>query len=74
MINDDWIYIDFDSPNYKVRVGDFINHEDAKKIYAKLKEKGFPKLYVVPCKVRKNPPIKPLNLEIKNDTLKTNLH
>ncbi|MCS6794682.1 MAG: SPOR domain-containing protein [Raineya sp.] len=40
-------YIEYDRPNYKVKVGDFLTREDARELYRQLK-KRFPEALIVP--------------------------
>jgi cell division protein FtsN len=45
------VYVDFYSPNYRVRVGDFKTRDDAKKIIPMLKKLGYRDCFIVPDKV-----------------------
>ncbi len=49
------IYIIYDSPNYKVRVGDFRSRYDATQAAAYIVGHGYPGAWVVPDNVFKNP-------------------
>ena len=51
---EEWFYIAYDPPIYKLRAGNFLSRADAD-VYAKLfSEKGFPDAWVVPERVIKN--------------------
>ncbi|HED06238.1 MAG TPA: SPOR domain-containing protein [Ignavibacteria bacterium] len=41
------VYIDFDPPFYKVKIGDFLNYNDAKNLSFKLHQIGYPQARVV---------------------------
>ncbi len=43
-------YLDYDRPNYRVKVGNFLNREDAKTLYKDLKRR-FPEAMIVPDQV-----------------------
>lgn len=43
-------YLDYDRPNYRVKVGNFLNREDAKALYKDLKRR-FPEAMIVPDQV-----------------------
>lgn len=43
-------YLDYDRPNYRVKVGNFLNREDAKILYKDLKRR-FPEAMIVPDQV-----------------------
>jgi hypothetical protein len=47
---DEEAYLDYDRPNYRVKVGNFLNREDAKELYKKLKRR-FPEAMIVPDQV-----------------------
>lgn len=59
LLPDDWVYIVFDSPYYKVRVGNYLDRPSANKMVRMLIEKGFKDAWVVPDIVIKNAPPKP---------------
>jgi len=50
-------YLEFDSPYYKVRVGDFRNREDAESIREVIRSRGYPKAWIVKTKVWTHPEI-----------------
>lgn len=52
-----WFYITFDAPTYKLRAGNFINRAEAEQYAKVMAEQGFPDAWTVPDRVVKN--IKP---------------
>ncbi|HLP15166.1 MAG TPA: SPOR domain-containing protein [Bacteroidota bacterium] len=46
-----WVYVIFDSPTYKVRIGDFATRLEAKSALEQIQMKGFPNAWLVPDKV-----------------------
>ncbi len=48
------VYMSFDDPYYKVRVGDFISRYDANRVHEKVIEKGFPDSWVVRSEIKLN--------------------
>jgi hypothetical protein len=48
-------YMDFDSPYYKIRIGDFLNREEAEDFLGLVKVGGYPTAWIVPSKVWTNP-------------------
>ncbi|GAB4376548.1 MAG: hypothetical protein Kow0042_22920 [Calditrichia bacterium] len=49
------VYLDFGSPYYKVRVGDFKSREEAQQLRDEIRRRGYPKAWIVPSKVWSNP-------------------
>ena len=45
------IYIIFEAPNYKVRVGDFINRKSAEEMRQKKKKKGYTTAWIIRSKI-----------------------
>lgn len=45
------VYIDFESPNYKLRIGNFLSNTDALNFQENLRKKGFRDAWVVPSKI-----------------------
>ena len=45
------IYIIFEAPNYKVRIGNYIDREDAEEVRSFLTNKGFPSAWIVRTKI-----------------------
>ncbi len=56
-------YIEFDSPYYKVRMGDFQTREEAQQARQIVQSRGYPKAFIVKTKVWSNPPSKLANEE-----------
>jgi SPOR domain len=54
-----WVYMVYDAPTYKVRVGDYTNRADANLAVDGFIEKGYKGAWVVPDRVVKNPQPKP---------------
>lgn len=54
-----WVYMVYDAPTYKVRVGDFTNRADANLAIDGFIEKGYKGAWVVPERVIRNPQPKP---------------
>jgi hypothetical protein len=54
-----WIYTVYESPAFKIRIGDFVNRADANSFVGILAKKGFRDGWVVPDKIIKNQPPKP---------------
>ena len=55
----DWVYVVYDSPYYKVRVGNYADRPTANKAQKMLTSQGYKDAWVVPDQVIKNPPPKP---------------
>jgi hypothetical protein len=49
------VYIDFDSPLYKVRIGDCKNREEAEALLGKVKEAGYNTAFIVKSRVNSIP-------------------
>jgi len=47
------IYLAFESPQYKIRVGDFLTRDEAKSALADVVKNGYPDAWIVPCQVYK---------------------
>lgn len=52
---DEWFYVVYDAPRYKLRGGNFVNRSSADAFAKHLTEKGFPDAWTVPEKILKNP-------------------
>jgi hypothetical protein len=48
------IYIIFELPNYKVRVGNYLNRKDAEVLLKKLSRNGYRYAWIVPTKIERN--------------------
>ncbi len=53
-----WVYVMFDSPTYRVRIGDFQSRLEAKRALEQIQVKGFPDAWVVPDKVILHLPVR----------------
>ncbi len=49
------IYLEFDSPYYKVRIGDFKTREEAERVRDIVRSRGYPKAWIVKTKVWSHP-------------------
>lgn len=54
-----WIYLVFEAPTYKIRVGDFVNRVEAKPLLDQFQGQGFRKAWIVPDRIIKNQLPKP---------------
>lgn len=45
------VYVDFEPPNYKVRIGNYITNEDARSMQLDMQRQGFKNAWVVPSKI-----------------------
>lgn len=64
-IPDEWVYIVYDSPYYKVRVGNYTEKGLANPMIRQLHKLGYKDAWVVPDYVLKNIPPKPPEIEIE---------
>lgn len=55
---DQWFYLVYDAPTYKLRAGNFLERYEADRFARVLAEKGYRDAWVVPEKVNKNPPLR----------------
>ncbi len=56
---DAWIYMVYEAPSFKIRIGDFTNRSDATLFVAELSKKGFRDGWIVQDKIIKNQQPKP---------------
>ena len=56
LLPEDWVYVVYDSPYYKVRVGDFPERGEADQMVKRMTNSGYKNSWVVPDNVIKNPP------------------
>jgi hypothetical protein len=54
-----WVYLVFEAPTFKIRVGDFSNRTEAKTLLDKVQSQGFKTAWIVPDRIIKNQPPKP---------------
>lgn len=45
------VYIDFEAPNYKVRVGNFVTRNQAEKLQSELKSRGYENAWIIQTRV-----------------------
>lgn len=45
------VYIDFEPPNYKVRIGNYASNEEAQRVQESMRRQGFKFAWVVPSKI-----------------------
>ncbi|HEY6193063.1 MAG TPA: SPOR domain-containing protein [Bacteroidota bacterium] len=62
---DEWTYLVFDSPYYKVRVGNYEDRASAARLLKRLGGLGFNQAWIVPDNILKNLPPKPPELNIE---------
>ncbi|RMF56722.1 MAG: SPOR domain-containing protein [Calditrichaeota bacterium] len=55
------VYIEFDSPMYKVRVGDFQNRDEAERLRQIARKKGYRGAWIVKTKVNTHPKLPVIN-------------
>jgi hypothetical protein len=63
LFNELWIYVVYEVPFYKIRLGDFQTRPQANKILTEVMRKGFRDAWVVPDRVLKDPPIKIIDVQ-----------
>jgi hypothetical protein len=54
-----WVYLVFEAPTYKIRIGDFLNRTEAKKLLDQFQSQGFKTAWIVPDRIIRNQPPKP---------------
>jgi hypothetical protein len=52
----EWVYLEYESPAYKIRVGNFLNRFEADRFAKQLIDRGYADAWTVPARVFKNPP------------------
>lgn len=55
----EWYYLEYDAPTYKIRAGNFITRYEADRFAKQLIERGYKTAWTVPQRVYKNPPPPP---------------
>jgi hypothetical protein len=53
MFPDEWFYLDYESPSYRIRAGNFLTRLDADRFARLMNEKGYADAWVVPERVYK---------------------
>jgi len=64
------VYIEFDSPYYKLRIGDCKTREEAERLREIARNKGYPSAWIVRSKVWTNPPLpklKPVEMQDRKE-------
>lgn len=56
---DEWFYVVYDPPTYRLRAGDFETRHEADQFAKQLREAGYREAWIVPERVFKNPPPRP---------------
>ena len=56
---DEWFYLEYDPPTYKIRAGNFLSRFDADRFRKIVTERGYADAWVVPEKVYKHPAAPP---------------
>ncbi|MBP1691969.1 MAG: sporulation protein [Bacteroidetes bacterium] len=56
---DEWFYVEYEAPTYKLRAGNFKNRFEADRFARTLTDQGFPEAWAVPEKVFKSPGKRP---------------
>lgn len=55
---DQWVYLVYDAPYYKIRIGNFVDRPSAGVLLQELLHTGYKDSWIVPDKVLRNPPPK----------------
>ena len=55
---DEWFYIEYDPPTYKLRAGNFLSRSEAESFLQTLQSAGYPDAWIVPDRVLKSPPLR----------------
>ncbi len=59
LLPNDWVYMIYETPYYKIRAGDFPDRASANQLLKFLIDSGYKNAWIVPDKVYKSPPPKP---------------
>jgi len=65
LLPNDWVYVVYDAPYYKVRIGDFRDRSGATQMVKRLSSFGFKDAWIVPDNILMNIPSKPPDVEIE---------
>lgn len=57
---DEWFYLEFDPPSYKIRAGNFLNRFEADRFARVLAERGYVGAWAVPARIFQHPGKRPL--------------
>jgi cell division protein FtsN len=58
LLPNEYVYLVYDSPNYKVRIGNYVSHADADAMVKRIAGLGYPDAWVVPDNIFLNLPLK----------------
>lgn len=61
---DQWFYVVYDPPAYKLRGGNFVSRFEADKFAKQLLQRGYRDAWIVPERILKNPPPRPLGTPV----------
>lgn len=53
---DEWFYLEYDQPTFKIRAGNFLTRFEAERFRSQIAERGFSGAWVVPARVFRHPP------------------
>lgn len=59
LLPEEWVYVVYDAPYYKVRIGNFQDRPSANRMMEQLIRRGYGEAWIVPDRILKNPPPKP---------------
>jgi hypothetical protein len=60
LVPDEWFYLEYESPSYKIRAGNFATRFEADRFARMLLEKGYADCWAVPRRIYRHPPKKPV--------------
>jgi len=56
LVPEEWVYLEYESPAYKIRVGNFVNRFEADRFTKQMIERGYSEAWTVPARVFRNAP------------------
>ena len=62
LVPDEWFYLEYESPSYKVRAGNFATRFEADRFARMLSEQGYADCWAVPRRIYRHPPKKPIEV------------
>jgi len=60
LVPGEWFYLEYESPSYKVRAGNFATRFEADRFARMLSEQGYADCWAVPRRIYRQPPKKPI--------------
>jgi hypothetical protein len=60
LVPGEWFYLEYESPSYKIRAGNFATRFEADRFARGLSEQGYADCWAVPQRIYKQPPKKPI--------------